>query len=55
MIPALIAIVANFSNDPAWEVVRPPLESLRSDQKKTLIEALDHHGFDMLGLTNATA
>ena len=52
MIPALKAIVANFSGDTAWEAVRPPLVSLGSEQKKTLMESLDQHGFAMPGLTD---
>jgi len=33
------------------ETVRPPLVSLGSEQKKTLMESLEHHGFDMPGLS----
>jgi len=50
MIPALKSIVANFSGDSAWEAVRPPLVSLGSEQKKTLLESLDELGFAMPGL-----
>ena len=50
MIPALKTIVANFSNDLAWEAVRPPLMSLSSEQKKPLMESLDQYGFEMPGL-----
>jgi 4-hydroxy-tetrahydrodipicolinate synthase len=52
MIPALKAIVANFSGDPTWDAVRPPLVSLGSEQKKSLLESLEQHGFDMPGLTD---
>ena len=52
MIPALKAIVANFGNDASWETVRPPLVSLGSEHKITLIESLDQHGFTMPGLAD---
>jgi 4-hydroxy-tetrahydrodipicolinate synthase len=52
MIPALKAIVANFGNDSAWEAVRPPLVSLSSEHRTTLMESLDQHGFAMPGLAD---
>ena len=52
MIAALKAIVANFSGDSAWETVRPPLVSLSSEQKESLMESLEQHGFDMPGLSS---
>ena len=51
MIPALKAIVANYGDDSAWETVRPPLVSLGSEQKESLMESLDQHGFAMPGLS----
>ena len=54
MIPALKAIVANYGNDSAWETVRPPLVSLGSAQKESLMDSLDQHGFDMPGLTSSS-
>jgi len=50
MIPALKTIAGNFSGDSAWETVRPPLVSLTSEQKKTLLESLDKLRFDMPGI-----
>jgi len=52
MIPALKAIVANFSGHPAWATVRPPLVSLSSEQKESLVESLGQHGFSMPGLSS---
>ena len=52
MIPALKAIVANYGDDSAWETVRPPLVSLGSEQKESLMESLDQHGFAMPGLSS---
>jgi len=52
MIPALKAIVANYGNDPAWETVRPPLVSLGSEQKDSLMKSLDQRGFAMPGLSS---
>lgn len=47
MIPALKAIVADFTDDPQWAVVRPPLVSLSEDQKFALLEELRQSNFDM--------
>jgi 4-hydroxy-tetrahydrodipicolinate synthase len=52
MIPALKAIVANYGNDSAWETVRPPLVSLSSEQKESLVKSLDQYGFSMPGLSS---
>jgi 4-hydroxy-tetrahydrodipicolinate synthase len=51
MIPALKAIVSNFSGDSEWEAVRPPLVLLASENKKGLMTSLDQYGFTMPGLT----
>ncbi len=50
MIPALKAIVADFSQDPQWANVRPPLVPLSSDQKSALIKELRQTNFEMPGL-----
>jgi len=52
MIPALKAIVANYGNDSAWETVRPPLVSLGSEQKESLMKSLDQHDFAMPDLSS---
>ena len=50
MIPALKAITAHFSNDPAWKTVRPPLVELTAEQERQLITDLNGAGFAMPGL-----
>jgi 4-hydroxy-tetrahydrodipicolinate synthase len=50
MIPALKAVTAHFSNDPAWKTVRPPLTELTADQEKQVITELKSSGFSMPGL-----
>ena len=50
MIPALKAIVADFSQDPQWANVRPPLVPLSGDQKSALIKELRQTNFEMPGL-----
>jgi len=47
MIPALKAIVAQFSANPEWLNVRPPLTSLVADQCESLAAELAAIGFDM--------
>jgi len=47
MIPALKAVTAHFSNDPAWKTVRPPLVELTADQEKLVITELKSAGFSM--------
>ena len=47
VIPALKAIIAKFSNDPQWAVVRPPLVSLSDDQQSTLRQELRQSAFEM--------
>lgn len=39
-IPALKTIVAQETQDPTWEWVRPPLTSLRAEQKAALLQAV---------------
>ncbi len=51
MIPALKAIVAHFSDAPAWRTVRPPLLELTDKQVSVLLAALAEHDFDMPGLS----
>jgi 4-hydroxy-tetrahydrodipicolinate synthase len=50
MIPALKAVTAHFSNDPAFKTVRPPLTELTADQEKQVITELKASGFSMPGL-----
>jgi 4-hydroxy-tetrahydrodipicolinate synthase len=52
MIPALKAVVGHYSGEPGWSVVRPPLEALSPDVSRSLIEALEKHGFSMPGRDN---
>jgi len=47
MIPALKAIVAEFSGDENWRRVRPPLMSLPPSDGKELVAALEKAGFKM--------
>ncbi|MDX3906740.1 MAG: dihydrodipicolinate synthase family protein [Pigmentiphaga sp.] len=55
MIPALKAIIAHFSQDPAWRPVRPPLVELPADQENELLRQLTEQGFDMPGIRGAAA
>ena len=50
MIPAVKSIVAVCSNDAGWTTVRPPLVSLKSEQQKGLLEALEQLDFTMPGI-----
>jgi 4-hydroxy-tetrahydrodipicolinate synthase len=50
MIAALKATIADFRDDPQWEIVRPPLSPLSSDQISTLIAELRQADFNMPGL-----
>jgi len=50
MIPALKATIAQYADDPAWSVVRPPLVALTAEQQSTLKSRLDGSGFAMPGL-----
>ena len=51
MIPALKAILAAHGSDAAWATVRPPLVALGSEQQRSLLAALEEHGFDLPGLS----
>jgi len=53
MIPALKAIVGYFSNDSAWEAVRPPLVSLSNELKTSLLDSLTQEGFALSGLSSS--
>ena len=50
MLPALKAIVAQFSGQPNWRTVRPPLIALDDPEVEALIAALHVKGFTMPGL-----
>lgn len=50
MIPALKAAVAQFSGDPAWARVRPPLVELTAGQTAGLMGELEKRNFTMPGL-----
>ncbi len=50
MIPALKRIVAHFSGDPRWALVRPPLSGLTEQQATGLIAGLEKRGFTMPAL-----
>ena len=50
MIPAVKAIVAVYSKDADWTVVRPPLIALGSEQQRSLMAALNHLDFAMPGI-----
>ncbi len=55
MIPSLKAVVAHFTNDPAWANVRPPLTELTATQAKNVIDGLKKLEFDMPGISQAQA
>ncbi len=50
MIPALKTIVASFSGDPEWAVVRPPLVALSGAERHELLDRLKQRDFTMPGL-----
>lgn len=50
MIAALKAATAHFSEDDVWDAVRPPLTSLTTDQKQSLLKTLQSINFQMPGL-----
>ncbi|NOX68172.1 MAG: dihydrodipicolinate synthase family protein [Gammaproteobacteria bacterium] len=50
MIPALKTIVASFTGDPEWAVVRPPLVALPAAERHELLDGLRQHDFSMPGL-----
>jgi 4-hydroxy-tetrahydrodipicolinate synthase len=49
MIPALKAVVARYTRDTEWGIVRPPLVALASDQYQSLVAMLEKRGFSMPG------
>ena len=55
MIPALKAMVAFYSAEPAWDTVRPPLVELPEEQKLSLMKQLHLRGFEMPGLKETAA
>lgn len=55
MIPALKAIVAHFSGDPSWRILRPPLVQLSADQLTALIGELESRGFTMPAMPDKAA
>ncbi len=50
MIPALKAVVAYYSKHIEWNIVRPPLVSLKKDSQEELLQKLDNFGFNIPGL-----
>lgn len=54
MIPALKTVVAEFTGDPHWSKVRPPLCELTQQQAKGLIQQLQSEGFAMPGIKHAS-
>jgi len=51
MIPALKAIIAHFTTDPAWTTVRPPLVQFTAEQSTKVVRELTAAGFDMPGFS----
>jgi 4-hydroxy-tetrahydrodipicolinate synthase len=49
MIPALKAVIARYTRDTEWGIVRPPLVELASDQYQGLVAMLENRGFSMPG------
>jgi 4-hydroxy-tetrahydrodipicolinate synthase len=50
MIPALKAIIAAYSNEADWKIVRPPLIALGAEQQRSLMDALGALNFEMPGI-----
>lgn len=50
MIPALKAVIARYSQESEWAIVRPPFEELEGDPYRSLIGQLEKRGFSMPGL-----
>ena len=50
MIPALKSLVAHFTGQPEWAIVRPPLVELDAERSNDLIDSLKRSGFSMPGL-----
>jgi 4-hydroxy-tetrahydrodipicolinate synthase len=55
MIPALKAVVAHYTGDADWAIVRPPLMKLGQEQAAKVIGDLEKLGFTMPGLAKAEA
>jgi 4-hydroxy-tetrahydrodipicolinate synthase len=53
MIPALKHVIANWSDTPGWQAVRPPLTLLPAEQADALVVKLKVLGFTMPGLREA--
>jgi 4-hydroxy-tetrahydrodipicolinate synthase len=53
MIPALKQVIAHYTDEPDWGLVRPPLTELTAAQAKLVLEGLHSLRFDMPGI-NAT-
>ena len=49
-VPALKALLAHFSGDPDWGIVRPPLAALRPDAVADLVATASAAGLDLDGL-----
>ena len=54
VIPALKACTGHFSGDARWDIVRPPLMPMRTEDKAKLVSELNTIGFGMPGLIEAT-
>ena len=52
-IPAQKFLVAHHRNDPAWQVVRPPMVALTDDAGRELLQALEETEFDGSRLATA--
>jgi 4-hydroxy-tetrahydrodipicolinate synthase len=50
MIPALKSLVAHFTGQPEWAIVRPPLVELDAARSSELVGSLKRSGFSMPGL-----
>jgi 4-hydroxy-tetrahydrodipicolinate synthase len=50
LIPALKAVLARYSRDPAWRTVRPPQVEMESDRENLLFADLEAAGFSMPGI-----
>ena len=50
MIPALKSLVAHFTEQPEWAIVRPPLVELDAARSSELVDSLKRSGFSMPGL-----
>ena len=54
VIPALKACTGHFSGDARWDIVRPPLTPMDTEDKDTLLSELNNLGFGMPGLMATT-